>query len=258
MKFTTASNMKGDALTFETQQKPNPVADGIDRITQQLSGVEINNSTDGIEAVRTSLVGVVKQANKLLGKTRAKSVTAILDEYEQGEVDEYISDILDGTWDEDKSKMKPVTEHDDIQRINLASNIKQAVEQSQFSAARFKIKHLQGLRSMIGQAKNIHELRQLCKIMCDQLEYHNQRKNDENDATWAEEAGKLAEENLELRRIIGELIPCYDDGLIDISLLRNIESTKQKHNLSDKELIKVFNISRKKLESLRQNIKLSE
>ena len=46
----------------------------------------------------------------------------------------------------------------------------------------------------------------------------------------------------------------YEEGYSDITLYRNIQQAKKELNLTDVEILKVFNISKRKLASLRENI----
>ena len=46
----------------------------------------------------------------------------------------------------------------------------------------------------------------------------------------------------------------YEEGYSDITLYRNIQQAKKELNLTDVEILKVFNISKRKLASLKETI----
>ena len=58
----------------------------------------------------------------------------------------------------------------------------------------------------------------------------------------------------EKTRILNEIMKVYEEGYSDITLYRNIQQAKKELNLTDVEILKVFNISKRKLASLRENI----
>lgn len=46
----------------------------------------------------------------------------------------------------------------------------------------------------------------------------------------------------------------YEEGYSDITLYRNIQQAKKELNLTDVEILKVFNISKRKLASLKETV----
>ena len=54
--------------------------------------------------------------------------------------------------------------------------------------------------------------------------------------------------------MLNSIMGIYEEGCSDIVLYRNIKQAKKELNLSDVDVLKVFNISKRKLASLRENI----
>lgn len=215
-----------------------------------------------LKTIRIQLQTAKKQIGKLMSDTSTKDIQAILDTYEEGEIEEYIASIIEGAWLADATKAKFIAEHEDIQQLRIFGDcIKKAVEASPFGLRKFKIKHLQPIRTKLAASKTIHELRQWCKTMAAQLEYYRTVSEELQDKAdmieWlTSETERMYKITEEAYRVTSTIVPYYDAGLNDIALLKNIENTKKANNLSDAEAAKLFGVSRTKLLALRKEIQL--
>ncbi len=230
-----------------------------------LDKIEIEASdTDNrvLKIIRIQLQTAKKQIGKLMSDTSTKDIQAILDTYEEGEIEEYIDSIIEGAWLADATKAKFIAEHEDIQQLRIFGDyIKKAVEASPFGLRKFKIKHLQPIRTKLAASKTIHELRQWCKTMAAQLEYYRTVSEELQDKTemieWlTSETERMYKITEEAYRVTSTIVPYYDAGMNDIALLKNIENAKKANNLSDTEAAKLFGVSRTKLLALRKEIQL--
>lgn len=234
-------------------------------VLNTLDKIEIETSdTDSqvLKVIRIQLQTAKKQIGKLMSDTSTKDIQAILDTYEEGEIEEYIDCIIEGAWLADATKAKFIAEHEDIQQLRIFGDyIKKAVEASPFGLRKFKIKHLQPIRTKLAASKTIHELRQWCKMMAAQLEYHRGIEEDLQEKTelidWlTSETDRMYKITEEAYRVASTIVPYYDAGMNDIALLKNIENAKKANNLSDTEAAKLFGVSRTKLLALRKEIQL--
>lgn len=234
-------------------------------VLNTLDKIEIEASdTDNkvLKIIRIQLQTAKKQIGKLMSDTSTKDIQAILDTYEEGEIEEYIDCIVEGAWLADAAKAKFIAEHEDIQQLRIFGDyIKKAVEASPFGLRKFKIKHLQSIRTKLAASKTIHELRQWCKMMAAQLEYYRgieeELKDTKESVEWlTSETERMYKITEEAYRVANCVVPYYDAGMNDIALLKNIENAKKANNLSDTEAAKLFGVSRTKLLALRKEIQL--
>ena len=237
----------------------------LQEVLDTLDMVDIDaKSTDShvLKVIRIKLQTAKKQIGKLMSDTTTKDYSEILSTYEDGEIEEYISCIIEGAWTADSAKAAYIAEHEDIQKLRcFDEQIKKAVEASPFSIKNFKIKHLQTIRTKLAASKTIHELRQWCKMMAAQLEYYRgieeELKESKQTVEWlSAETNRMYKITEEAYRVVSCVVPYYDAGMNDIALLKNIENAKKVNNLSDAEAAKLFGVSRTKLLSLRADIKL--
>ena len=235
----------------------------LQEVLNSLDMVDIDSKdTDNhvLKVLRIKLQTAKQKIGKLMADTSTKDYAQILADFEDGEIEEYITGILESTWEADASKARSFYDYEDIQNLRcLGDKIKAAVEVSPFGVKNFKIKHLQSLRTKLAASKTIHELRQNCKIMAAQLEYYRASEAAIAELTemnkWlSKETDKLHRVAEDAFRVVNGVVPFYDAGMDDIALLKNIESAKNNNNLSDTEAAKLFGVSRKKLITLRKDI----
>ena len=237
----------------------------VDSLVQELNALSVDITAldeEGLKAYRLQLAKIKSLAGELMAETSTKDYSEILATYEDGEIEEYISCIIEGAWTADSTKAAYIAEHDDIQKLRcFTEQIKKAVEASPFGIKNFKIKHLQSIRTKLAASKTIHELRQWCKMMATQLEYYRsveeELKESKQSVAWlTAETDRMYKITEEAYRVVSCVVPYYDASMNDIALLKNIENAKKVHNLSDTEAAKLFGVSRTKLLSLRADIKL--
>ena len=235
----------------------------LQEVLNSLDMVDIDSKdTDShiLKVLRIKLQTAKQKIGKLMADTSTKDYNQILAEFEDGEIEEYITDILESTWEADASKARSFYDYEDIQNLRcLGDKIKTALEASPFGIKNFKIKHLQSLRTKLAASKTIHELRQNCKIMAAQLEYYRASEAAIEELTETNKWMSKEIENLhsvaeEAYRVVNGVVPFYDASMDDIALLKNIESAKRNNNLSDTEAAKLFGVSRTKLLTLRKDI----
>lgn len=235
----------------------------LQEVLNSLDMVDIDSKdTDShiLKVLRIKLQTAKQKIGKLMADTSTKDYNQILAEFEDGEIEEYITDILESTWEADASKARSFYDYEDIQNLRcLGDKIKTALEASPFGIKNFKIKHLQSLRTKLAASKTIHELRQNCKIMAAQLEYYRASEAAIEELTEMNKWMSKEIENLhsvaeEAYRVVNGVVPFYDASMDDIALLKNIESAKRNNNLSDTEAAKLFGVSRTKLLTLRKDI----
>lgn len=235
----------------------------LQEVLNSLDMVDIDSKdTDShvLKVLRIKLQTAKQKIGKLMADTSTKDYNQILAEFEDGEIEEYITDILESTWEADASKARSFYDYEDIQNLRcLGDKIKTALEASPFGIKNFKIKHLQSLRTKLAASKTIHELRQNCKIMAAQLEYYRASEAAIEELTETTKWLSKEIENLhsvaeEAYRVVNGVVPFYDASMDDIALLKNIESAKRNNKLSDTEAAKLFGVSRTKLLTLRKDI----
>lgn len=241
-------------------------------ILDQINAVEVD--TDNMTAVQ--LQEFRKHLNRLDSAVGAKmGETSTKDhKYADAQVKEYIEGILEDGFNLRPTELSDVPEFVDAQRLRKWSElISCCVEHSSFGAKKFKIHSLRLLRSNIASAKTLHDLRKAINLMisplqlwrdhvatCEKYSAKNIARNDKEIDQFVDklliEIANLKTVCAERKRVLDELVGCYDDGLSDIALLRNCEAAKKANNLSDEEVAKVFGITRIKLNRLRKSVVL--
>jgi len=235
------------------------------------------DSADSKELTPEQLEERRKQLN-VIGKlvSQKMSETSTKDHnYDINAISEYIQDILEQGFKGIPTELSDYPEFVDAQHLKRFKDlIEHYVELSDFGSKNFKIHSLRLLRSNIAKAKTLHELRQAVLLMISPLELYREHiallekyspanivlaqkeetKYIESLCLEIEELQSLCDER---KRVIDSLLECYEEDDSDIALLRNIESAKRQHKLSDTDAAKMFGVSRKKLLTLRENIKLN-
>lgn len=241
-------------------------------ILEQLKEIHVdteNMSEAELQVTRKTLNNIDSVCGAIMGETSTKDHN-----YNDVMVKEYIEDILEDGFNLNSTELSDCPELVDAQRLRKWSDLIAAcVEHSEFGAKKFKIHSLRLLRSNIAQAKTLHDLRKAVNLMISPLELWRDHKATcekysvknlaQNDKEIDKFVDKLLLENEELKsvcaersRVLNEIIGCYDEGLSDVSLLRNCEAAKKANNLSDEEAARVFGISRLKLNRLRKSVEV--
>ena len=229
-----------------------------------------NLSQEQLAAYRLNLLAIKKAVGAKMAETSTKEHI-----YDIEEVTEYIDSILEDGFNLQSTELSDEPQFVDAQRLTRwADLIAERVEASMFGAKQFKIHSLRLLRSKIARSKTLHELRQAVTMMIGPLQLWNDhyvlvqktsRKqvaidNKETEQyidslhIEIEEKDKLLAQR---KRVIDEIYSVYSESDSDFDTLRNIESAKKEHNLSDTQAAKMFGISRKKLLTLRDKIDLN-
>ena len=226
---------------------------------------------DDLLAYRRVLLNLMKIASVKMAETSGKAHN-----YDDDEVKAYIDRILENGFKLEMTNLSDFSDFEDAQKLKRWSElIWERVEASEFSAQKWKAKPLRLLRSAIAQAKTLHELRQAVNRMIgplqlwrehralleatspEQLALENEAAMKELETVLLESEShrKLADER---GRVINELLSFYSEDDSDIALLRNCETAKKEHDLSDQQAAQMFGISRTKLLKLRTEITFSE
>ena len=229
------------------------------------------SDADEVLAGRRFLSKLIKDAATKMAETSTKKY-----KYDDNEVEAYIDCILNNGFNLQETHLSDFSDFEDAQKLKRWSDlIKERVEASEFSAQKWKAKLLRLLRSAIAQAKTLHELRQAVNRMIgplqlwreyqalleatspEQLALENEAAMKELETVLLESEShrKLADER---GRVINELLSFYSEDDSDIALLRNCETAKKEHDLSDQQAAQMFGISRTKLLKLRTEITFSE
>lgn len=233
----------------------NVVRTPVDTVLTDLTALSVNPSTMTEEELRIYRLSIAKIQNKcksLMADTSTKQHN-----YEDNLIKEYINIILCSGLNCCPTGLSAFPQFKDAQHLSKwQSLIKECVNESLFVTS-LKTPHLKPLVSNIAKSKTLHELRQAVKLIIEPLKYYQQQQYKENIVD------ELTEENNSLhllaqerKRVVDELLKGYDEECSDIALLKNCEAAKKQHDLSDDATAKLFNISRKKLLSLRNNITL--
>ena len=227
-------------------------------------------NVDELSAGRRFLSTLLKEAATKMAATSTK-----VHEYDDVEVKAYIDRILENGFKLEMTNLSDFSDFEDAQKLKRWSElIGESVEASEFSAQKWKAKPLRLLRSAIAQAKTLHELRQAVNAMIGPLQLWREHQAllkatspeqlaVENEAAMKEletvllELEDMTELAKERGRVINELVSCYSEDDSDIALLRNCETAKKEHYLSDQQAAQMFNISRTKLLRLRTEITFS-
>jgi hypothetical protein len=257
-------------MSFTPKQ---PELSAIDTILYNLS----NDGTDPkllsqeeLAAYRLSLAAIKKAVGAKMAETSTKEHI-----YDIDEVTEYIDAILKDGFNLNETELSDYPEFIDAQKLTRWSDlIAERVEASMFGAKKFKVHSLRFLRTNIARSKTLHDLRQAVTMMIGPLQLWNDHcvlvqktshkqvaiDNKETDQyidsllLEIEEKDKLLAQR---KRVIDEIYSVYSESDSDIDTLRNIESAKKEHNLSDTQAAKMFGISRTKLTALRESIDLN-
>lgn len=257
-------------MSFTPKQ---PELSTLETILYQLSndGTDPKSLTEEqLKAYRLDLAAIKKAVGVKMSETSAKDHI-----YDDADVSEYIDDVLEDGFNLVETELSDVPELIDAQHLKRwADMIAERVEASSFGSKKFKIHSLRFLRTNIARSKTLRELRQAVTMMISPLQLYRDHcvlvqktsakqqalDNKETDQyidsllIEIEEKDKLLAQR---KRVIDEICSVYSEGDSDIELLRNIESAKKEHNLSDTEAAKVFGCSRKKLLTLRNKIDLN-
>lgn len=250
-----------------------PELSPLETVLHQLSndGTDPKSLTEEqLKAYRLDLAAIKKAVGAKMAETSTKEHI-----YDIEEVTEYIDSILEDGFNLIETELSDYPEFIDAQKLTRWSDlIAERVAASPFGAKKFKIHSLRFLRANIARSKTMHELRQAVRMMIGPLQLWNDhcvlvqktsRKqvaidNKETDQyidsllIEIEEKDKLLAQR---KRVIDEICSVYSEGDSDIELLRNIESAKKEHNLSDTQAAKMFGISRTKLNALRKSTVLN-
>lgn len=256
------------------QPNNTPTQTPVDCLVKELNNLCVDVTTLGeeeLKAYRLQLAKIKTIAGGLMAETATNEHN-----YDDDEVKEYIDAILEDGFNLQATELSDEPKFVDAQRLKRWKDlIAERVEASSFGAKKFKIHSLRLLRSNIAKAKTLHELRQAIALMIDPLQLwndhcvlvqktsHKQVAIDNKDTDQytdsllieIEEKNKILKER---KRVIDELVGCYEDVDQDVQTLKLCEEAKKQHNLSDEEAAKVGGISRKKLLRLRKDIQLSD
>lgn len=229
----------------------------VDSLVQELNSLCVDVTTldeEELKTYRLQLAKIKTLAGGLMAETSTKE-----HHYNTDEVKEYINQILIDGYNLKPTELSTNPKFKDAQKLKrFTTIIAECVEASPFSAKNFTVAHLQGLRKNIAASKTLHELRQAVKLMIEPLIYFLQQQ-DESDLIeeLTNEVDSLTQIAEERKRVIDELVGCYDSDCQDIETLKLCEAAKKRHNLSDEQAAKVGGISRKKLLKLRADIELN-
>lgn len=230
----------------------------VDSLVQELHSlcVDVTSlSEDELKAYRLQLAKIKTLAGGLMAETSTKEHN-----YDMVEVKEYINQILLDGYNLKPTELSDRPEFKDAQKLKrFESLIAECVELSPFGANNFHVEHLQDLRKNIATSKTLHQLRQAVKLMIKPLDYALQQEDSmallEQLANDVDSLTQLAEER---KRVLDEVVGCYESDCKDIETLKLCELAKKKHKLSDDQAAKVGGISRKKLLRLRADIDLGD
>lgn len=226
--------------------------------------------SESLTAYRQTLAAIAKAANMKMALASSKSCT-----YDDDDITDYINDILSDGYALKATALSDVPDMENAQRLKrYASLIASVVEESGFGTKQFNIYDLRHQRSAIARAKTLHELRKAVSCMIGPLKLWREHQalleatspaqqllvhkaaRDEIECVMLE-LKKSKELSQERKRVIDELLSCYDEGAGNAVLLRNCETAKKEHGLSDVEAAKMFGITRWQLQRLRDSIVLS-
>lgn len=229
------------------------------------------SDADEVSAGRRFLSNLLKEAATKMAETSTK-----VHEYDDVEVEAYIDRILENGFKLEETTLSDVADFEEAQKLKRWCDlIGERVENSELGAEKWKAKPLRFLRSAIAQAKTLHELRQAVNEMIGPLQLWRDHQvllgatSDKQVALENKEAMKYTESVLleledmtklaeERGRVVNEMLTFYSEADGNIALLRNCESAKKEHHLSDQQAAQLFGISRTKLLKLRTQIILSE
>lgn len=265
-------NVGADAGSFKPSEIPVRSTRNEILYLIEKDSISVDKSDEGaLLKYRQHLSRIIKDAATKMAATSTK-----VHNYDDVEVKAYIDRILENGFKLEMTNLSDFPDFEDAQKLKRWPElIGERVEASEFSAQKWKAKPLRLLRSAIAQAKTLHELRQAVNRMIGPLqlwrehqalleatspeqlalEHREASKELESILLESESQRKLADER---GRVINELLSCYSEDDSDIALLRNCETAKKEHDLSDQQAAQMFGISRTKLLKLRIEITFSE
>lgn len=226
----------------------------LDSVLNEITSLDVDTEAleeKELQAYRMQL-GALLTRTKSLMKDTAKDKPFV----DASKVKVYVENILKDAAQGKATKLSSNSEFVDVQNTTAYQDlIKACVEESYFSSKTFGIKHLSYQRNAIATAKTLHELRQATKAICEPLLYVQNVSDDKEIVQWlTSEVETLSNDLDEKTRILNEIMKVYEEGYSDIVLYRNIQQAKKEMNLTDVDVQKVFNISKRKLASLKESI----
>lgn len=248
---------------------PKPLDEVIFGLTTDCTDPSALSQAD-LEAYRLQLAHIKKLCGTKMAETSTKQHF-----YDDADISAYIDAILEDGYNLQETELSDYPEFVDAQRLKRWSAlIGERVELSCFGSKNFRVHSLRLLRSNIATAKTLHDLRKAVTLMISPLDLWNQHeslvqqyspknlaKNDKETDSYIdsllieiESKDKLLAER---KRVIDSMLTVYQESDEDIAVLRNCESAKVEHNLSDTQAAELFGISRKKLLRLRADIDLN-
>ena len=239
------------------QSNNTPTQTPVDGFVQELNSLCVDVTTLGeeeLKAYRLQLAKIKTLAGGLMAETSTKE-----HHYDTDAVKAYITQVLVDGFNLLPTEVASNPKFKDAQKLTRFSLlIKECVEASPFGSS-FNVTHLQGLCKNIAASKTLHDLRQAVKLIIPLLKHYREQE-DESDLIdyLTNEVDSLSRIAKERKRVIDELVGCYEDVDQDVQTLKLCEEAKKQHNLSDEEAAKVGGISRKKLLRLRKDIQLSD
>ena len=226
----------------------------LDSILNEITNLDVDTEAldeKELQAYRMQL-GALLTRTKSLMKDTAKGKPFV----DASKVKVYVENILNDAAQGKATELSSNYEFVDVQNTTVYQDlIKACVEESYFSSKTFGIKRLSYQRNAIANAKTLHELRQATKAICEPLLYVQSVSDDKEIVQWlTSEVESLSNDLDEKNRMLNSIMGIYDECCSDIGLYRNIKQAKKELNLTDVEILKVFNISKRKLASLKENI----
>lgn len=217
-------------------------------------------SQSELEAYRLELAKIRSAIGKRMAETSTKPHI-----YDDSLIVQYIDDVLTNGWNLIETSLSDEPLLVDAQHLKRwATVIKDRAMISSFGT--LQAYSLRLLRSNIVKSKTLHELRQAVGLMVGPLQLHrevvaltDQLKQDSQASLSeiAELASELEAANqllAERKRVLDAVFEVYDEGDSDMVLLRNIESAKAQHGLSDTVAAAMFGCTRQKLRTMRETL----
>jgi hypothetical protein len=215
-----------------------------------------------LDTYRRQLTAVTKMVGAKMAETSTKEHS-----YDNDVVTAYIDKVLEDGFNLVATELSTEPELIEAQRLKRwAGLIAERVELSPFGSREFKIYSLRLLRSNIAKVKTLHDLRRAVVLMIEPLRLYRQHRAllDQLDADSIETMKYISSLLVDIeqkdkvladrKRVIDEILAVYSEDDGDIALLRNIESAKTQHRLSDTEAAGWFGCTRRRLQSLREKL----
>lgn len=211
---------------------------------------------------RKAILQLAKQVRSALANTSTKEHS-----YNDEDVMLYIQDVLNRGYALEATKLSHNTMFEDAQHLTWWKHIiKACVQQSLFSAKKFKVAPLAVQRADIEQSTTLHELRQNVKAMIGPLELYRETIREPEAIEYAlttedqliVEIEQLTLEVNEYKRIVAEMTNLYDEPLIakreKQEQVDAVDAFKKEHNCTNEEACKVFNMSISTLKRMRKEL----